>query len=124
MLFIHIISQYEMHERWNLLVPAAVCVFISIVRRLSATRPPLSSPLFVGHFHGVAVNVVDDVMRRTTVYRTSNTLGSAQDLFGGSGQLPGHGTRSHRTGDGQDIVESDVSRMFDCVMIWAKEKSS
>lgn len=52
-------------------------------------------------------------MWRASIDCASNALGGSEHFTDGSGEGAGHRTGSHYLGDGDDIIEGDVSAVLD-----------
>jgi hypothetical protein len=63
------------------------------------------------------VNPINDVMRRLPIYRAPDALSRAQDLLHRPAELLRQALRPHRPRDVDDLVEGDVARVLDVLLL-------
>lgn len=69
--------------------------------------------LFRWNFQGTVLDLFDQIVWWTSVNGATDALGGSKDLLNGSAQFAGHRTGTHRSGNGEDIVEGDVAVVLD-----------
>lgn len=74
--------------------------------------------LFLWDFQRSVLYLFDQIMRRTSVDRAADALCGSEDLLDGAAQFASHRAGTHRSGNGQNIVEGDVAVVLD----WNVEK--
>lgn len=79
----------------------------------------MQSALLVWYFNLPRIDVVNDVMRRPAINRAANALRRTQNLLHTTGQLLRKGLGLHRPCDVNDLVQDDIPRMLDVLLLFA-----
>lgn len=77
----------------------------------------LCNKLFLWDFQWSVLHLLDQIVRWTSVDGAADALCGSKDLLDGAAQFAGHRAGTHRPGNGEHIVEGDVTVVLD----WKKD---
>lgn len=87
--------------------------------RLPYTPQSAIHALLVGNDDLAVIDSLDDVVGGTAVDGASNGLGGTEDLLDTTGEVLGHGLVGHLAGNVVDLVDGNVARVDDVLLLLA-----
>jgi hypothetical protein len=103
----HCICSHDLQEKFE------IYLFQIIAFQEFTTTMVNVSSLRVWALNSSRVDVVNNIMRCTSVDCAANTVCSSEDFFAGAREVLGHRTWSHDASNADDFIKCNVTTVFD-----------